>query len=87
MNISNSDNAGLGMNFFLDNVVGGGQGEYSSGSVALIRAYNTVLTDGQVATLAQKPFGVAVPEAGSLPLLALAVLPAVAMIARRRRAA
>lgn len=32
------------MGFFLDNVVAGGQGEYSSGSVALIRVYDTALT-------------------------------------------
>jgi len=32
------------MNFFLDNVVAGGQGEYSSGSVALIRIYDSALT-------------------------------------------
>jgi hypothetical protein len=31
------------MSFFLDNVVGGGQREYSSGSVALIRIYNEAL--------------------------------------------
>jgi len=31
------------MNFFLDNVVAGGQGEYSSGSMALIRVHNEAL--------------------------------------------
>jgi hypothetical protein len=39
MNIQNGR-----MNFFLDNVVAGGQGEYASGSVALIRIYDSALT-------------------------------------------
>lgn len=32
------------LNFFLDNVVGGGQAEYSSGSIALVRLYDSALT-------------------------------------------
>lgn len=34
--------------FFLDNLVGGGQGEYSSGSVALINLYNVALNAGEI---------------------------------------
>ncbi len=40
------------MHFFLDNVVGPGQYEYSNGKVALIRLYNRVLSDKQVTELA-----------------------------------
>lgn len=42
-NVMNLD-ASRTMNFFLDNVVAGGQSEYSSGSIALIRVYNEALT-------------------------------------------
>ena len=40
MDIDASNN----MAFFLDNVVAGGQGEYSNGSIALVRLYNEALT-------------------------------------------
>jgi hypothetical protein len=40
------------MHFFLDNVVGPGQQEFSNGKVALIRLYNQVLSDKQVTELA-----------------------------------
>lgn len=32
------------LNFFIDNLVGGGQGEYSSGSIALVRLYDSALS-------------------------------------------
>lgn len=41
--VMNIDASGR-MNFFLDNVVAGGQGEYASGSVALIRIYDSALS-------------------------------------------
>jgi hypothetical protein len=39
------------LNFFLDNTGGGGAGEYSSGSVALIRFFDRALTADQVGAL------------------------------------
>ncbi len=39
MNIDSNNN----INLFLDNVVGGGQGEYSNGSIASLRLYNEAL--------------------------------------------
>ncbi len=69
MNINNPDNL---MNFFLDNYYGNGQGEYSSGRIALARIYNDVLTADQVRRLANDPFPPAtVPEPASLALLGL----------------
>ena len=51
------------INFFLDNVVGGGQGEYSSGSIASVRLYD--------AALAGPPPVSDVPEPGSAALMLL----------------
>ena len=62
------------MNFFLDNVVAGGQGEYSSGSLALIRVYNEALN-------AVPP---PVPEPATLMML-LAGLGALGAVGARRR--
>jgi hypothetical protein len=72
-------NASQTMNFFLDNVVAGGQGEYSSGSIALIRVYNEALT-----TLPPPP--PPVPEVPSVALLA-AGLATLGIRARLQRAA
>lgn len=60
------------MNFFLDNVTGGGQGEFADGKVALVRVYDAILSDGDVAALAQNPFPVIIKAAidikpGSFP--------------------
>ena len=49
------------ISFFLDNQAGGGQGEYSAGSVALSRLWEGVLSDSEMAGLGSNPFG-AVPE-------------------------
>ena len=62
------------VNFFLDNVVGGGQGEFSSGDIALIRLYDSALT-----SVPPPP----VPEPGNLGLM-LAGLAVVTVAARRR---
>jgi streptogramin lyase len=53
MNINNPGNI---LNFFLDNTAGGGQGEFADGKVALIRIYDTILTDFDVAALLLNPF-------------------------------
>jgi len=39
------------IHFFVDNVAGGGQGEFADGSVSLIRLYDIELTGGEVETL------------------------------------
>jgi hypothetical protein len=82
MDINNPQNL---MNFFLDNVVGGGQGEWSPGDVAAIRLYNGVLTQDQVNALNNITTPVAVPEPGSLALLSSG-LAGLAFIRRRRKA-
>jgi len=57
------------LGFFLDNVVGGGQGEWSSGNIALIKVFNTALTPGEVAAETADPFQGTAPEPGSWMLL------------------
>ncbi len=64
------------VNFFLDNVIAGGQGEYSSGDIALIRLYDSALT-------AVPPPPLAVPEPANVALM-LGGLALVASLARRR---
>lgn len=53
------------LNFFLDNVVGGGQGEWSQGQIALIKVFNTALTADQVLAETADPFSGTVPEPAS----------------------
>ncbi len=60
MNIDASGN----INFFLDNVVGGGQGEYSNGSIALVRLYNEAL--GTLPPPVPEPAAMALMMAGLL---------------------
>ena len=58
------------LGFFLDNVVAGGQGEWSSGNVALIKVFDTALTADQVAAETADPFqGTVAPEPGTWMLM------------------
>lgn len=75
------------LGFFLDNVVAGGQGEWSSGSVAHIGIYDGVLSADQVAAIYQvniTPPTNGVPEPGSLAIFGLGLAGVLAV--RRRRA-
>jgi hypothetical protein len=72
MNIDATNN----INFFLDNVVAGGQGEYSSGSISMVRLYDEALT-----SVPPPP----VPEPASWALM-LAGVGMVGTILRRRSA-
>jgi len=76
MNTTNS--ATDTMSFFLDNVAGGGQGEFSDGNIAQLQLYNGVLTDNEALQISQNPL---VPEPTGLALLSLV---AAALVAQRR---
>lgn len=67
------------MGFFIDNLVGGGQGEWSSGRVALIRLWDGVLTAQEANELAHNPF---LPE----PAGASLIFASASLVAWRRRA-
>ena len=75
--VMNIDSNNL-VNLFLDNVVGGGQNEYSSGSIARFQLYNEALGSGDIAP--------PVPEPQTYALL-MAGLGVVAAVARRRKSA
>lgn len=68
------------MNFFLDNVVAGGQNEYSSGSVARISLYDVALGDQDI----PPPVPTPVPEPETYALM-LAGLGGLAAVGRRRQ--
>jgi hypothetical protein len=71
------------LGFFLDNVVGGGQGEWSSGNVALIKVFNTALTPEEVAAETADPFlGTTTPEPGTW-MLVLGGMAGAAILRRR----
>jgi hypothetical protein len=72
------------LGFFLDNVASSGQGEWSSGNVALVKVFNTALTADQVAAETADPFQgtSASPEPGTWMLM---LGGAAALAAFRRR--
>jgi hypothetical protein len=69
MNTTNS--ATDTMNFFLDNVVAGGQGEFSDGDIAQLQLYDGVLTDAEALQISQVPL---LPEPTGITLLGLAIV-------------
>ena len=76
MNLNNANNPGQLLNLFLDNTVGGGQGEFSGGKIALLEAFNGVLSASDAATLSASPFAnvppsVGTPEPGTWLLLSI----------------
>lgn len=89
LNLDNPNNPDNLLHLFLDNLVGGGQGEFADGRISLFRLYEGVLTPQQVQQQSQNPFGspvaAAAPEPGSLALIALTGLPMVGALVRRRR--
>ena len=72
------------LGFFLDNIAAGGQGEWSSGNVALIKVFDTALTAQQVAAETADPFQgtTTTPEPGTWMLM-LGGAAAVAAFKRR----
>jgi len=59
------------LGFFIDNVAAGGQGEWSSGNVALIKVFNTALTAAQVHDETADPFqNTTAPEPATWALFA-----------------
>lgn len=66
MNLNNPNNPGLLINFFLDNLAGAGQGDYSDGRVAFIRLWDGVLSPDEAHQVAN---GLPTPEPSWLALL------------------
>ncbi len=77
------------LNFFLDNNVGGFQNDYSPGSVALIRLFDSVLSDSDVTALNADPFAnlpSGVPEPASIAIWSVVgLLSLVGFTWRKRR--
>jgi len=74
------------LGFFLDNVAAGGQGEWSSGNVALIKVFDTALTADQVKAETADPFqGTSTVPEPSTWMLALAGIAGFSSLKRRSR--
>jgi hypothetical protein len=71
------------LGFFLDNVVSGGQGEWSQGNVARIRLFNTALTAREVAALDTDPLN-STPEPATWGLMLTSLLFIAGREVRRR---
>lgn len=54
------------IHFFVDNLIGGGQGEYADGSVAMIKLYDFELTEEEVPVLVPGPASIVMFLAGLL---------------------
>jgi len=61
------------LTFFADNVVGGGQGEFVSGKVSLIRLYDFELDSGGVGDIGGGGEASSVPEPAMLVLVGLGI--------------
>ena len=81
MDITNPDNPSQLVNLFLDNVIAGGQGEWSSGNIALADFFSGVLSADDVAALNSDPFGV--PEPVSMALFSTGLL-GLGLVRRKR---
>jgi hypothetical protein len=66
--------------FFLDNLMGGGQGEWSAGDISQIRLYNAALSAVPPPT---PPVVASVPEPGTYAMMLMG-LGVVGFLARRR---
>jgi hypothetical protein len=57
MDIANPDNPGNLINLFLDNVIAGGQGEWSASDIAVANFYNGILSADDVSAFNNNPTG------------------------------
>jgi hypothetical protein len=67
MDIANLNNPGALVNLFLDNVIAGGQSEWSPGNIALANFYDGVLSSDQLSTMIRDPFSSVVPPTCGIP--------------------
>jgi hypothetical protein len=79
------------VNIFLDNVIAGGQGEWSKADIAVANFYDGVMTQPQVDAFNVNPTALpgapGVPEPSAWAMLIAGFGAAGAMLRRRRRAA